>query len=310
MLALDSCGISPGKTASYDVESPAKLNLFLHITGQRPDGYHNVQSVLCRLSLADTLSFAAGQDMEYNNTPPPLLTLTSNQFIGEDTNNLIIKAGQLLVDFCQKNHHLTPHAHIFPLHIALQKRIPMGAGLGGGSSNAATTLRALNTLWQLHLPDTLLLKLGAALGADVPFFIQNARSMLAGGIGDQLTAIDLPDTQFLLLFPGVHNSTQHFFQHPDLPKNTPWIDTPNPIHFLYQLNPPYHNSFEAIACQNPAIADALHYLTTLLPATTATPRLTGTGSSVFLPLTHPPTFNMLAHWQKHAPCPMVLTHLA
>lgn len=286
----------------HQVLSPAKLNLFLHITGQRADGYHNIQSVLCRLDFGDTLNFVRKAIPN-----APLLTLESDQAItANPCDNLIIKAGQLLANTA-KDRGLS--ANLYPMHITLTKRIPMGAGLGGGSSNAGTTLLALNDLWALNLPRSTLQKLALQLGADVPFFVADCPSMLATGIGELLTPLPLPTTRFLLLFPAVHNATERLFANPAVPKNTCPIATLKPTDFLLNLHPPYHNAFQAVALQTPQIATAFHYLQGLSATSHATPRLTGTGSAVFLPLPTAIDNNLLDSWQKTAPCPSVVANL-
>lgn len=278
---------------SYSVSAYAKLNLFLHITGKRDDGYHNIQSVFYRIDLADRLFFKLQQ------TAPTLIYLDDPKGITAPCDNLITKAAHLLATFARNNQALCPNAGITPVHIHLQKHIPTGAGLGGGSSNAAATLHALNKLWRLNLPTSTLQTLALKLGADVPFFVADISAAIACGIGERLTPISLPKTRFLLLSPDIHHATQAFFAHPALVKDTPVIDCICPQDFLFYQNPPYHNAFEPIALESTKVAQAMTYLQQL--SIHATPRLTGTGSTVFLPIPETISDDTLAHWQKNAP---------
>lgn len=259
--------------------SPAKINLFLHITGQRDDGYHNLQSVFRALNFGDELEFtllSASDDV-------PLVTLIGADGLTETAaDNLIVKAAALLADNYPKAAK--------PVTITLNKRIPTGAGLGGGSSNCAATLVALNVLWELDLPLDELLLLAAALGADVPFFVFaqcQHPDAIATGIGEQLTEITLPDCDYLLLLPEVHLATAELFCDLNLRKDAPIIDDlPAQVSdFAEQFNPPFHNAFEPIAtAYAPDVAAALNYLRTLEPAAGGVARMTGTGSAVYLPI--------------------------
>lgn len=276
---------------SYSVSAYAKLNLFLHIIGKRDDGYHNIQSVFYRIDLADRLHFFV------NKTQKTLICLDDPKQVSAPHDNLIIKAAHLLATLA----HTNPNAAITPIHIRLEKHIPTGAGLGGGSSNAAATLHALNKLWRLNLPTSTLQTLALKLGADVPFFVADIPAAIACGIGERLTPISLPKTRFLLLSPDIHHATQAFFAHPALVKDTPVIDCICPQDFLFYQNPPYHNAFEPIATQSAKVAQAMSYLKQLACHTHTTPRLTGTGSTVFLPIPATISEDTLAHWQKNAP---------
>ncbi|TEU30019.1 4-(cytidine 5'-diphospho)-2-C-methyl-D-erythritol kinase [Alkanindiges illinoisensis] len=236
--------------------SPAKLNLFLHITGKRTDGYHNLQSVFQLIDLYDYLSF------DINHT-----SLSINQLddvASED--NLIIKAARLL-----KQHT----GYSGGCRIELQKNVPIGGGVGGGSSNAATTLLALNTLWQTGLTLTELAKLGIQLGADVPIFILG-KNAWAEGVGERLVAVDLPQIDYIVLKPDCFISTKQLFSQESLTRNTP-----ETTFAAYQQNPTqFGNNFEAIAQKlYPEVAQALAYLNQFGQA-----RLTGTGACVFLPV--------------------------
>jgi 4-diphosphocytidyl-2-C-methyl-D-erythritol kinase len=190
--------------STLSVLSPAKLNLFLHVTGQRPDGYHELQTLFQLLDWGDQLQFTPNQ----NGT----ITLDSSTTDIPLEENLIVRAARLLQQESQERGSLGAH-------IEIQKHIPTGAGLGGGSSNAATTLLALNHLWKLHLPPHRLQTLGASLGADVPVFV-GARTAWAEGVGEILTPIELPERWYLILVPDCHVSTAQIFSHRQLTRNS------------------------------------------------------------------------------------------
>lgn len=258
--------------------SPAKLNLFLHITSKRADGYHNLQSVFQLIDLYDYLSF----DINH-------ASLSINQLLDEvaSEDNLIIKAARLL-----KQHT----GYSGGCRIELQKNIPIGGGVGGGSSNAATTLLALNALWQTGLTLTELAKLGIQLGADVPIFILG-KNAWAEGVGERLVAVDLPQIDYIVLKPDCFISTKQLFSQESLTRNTP-----ETTFAAYQQNPTqFGNNFEAIAQKlYPEVAQALAYLNQFGQA-----RLTGTGACVFLPVQ--PGQDITAIMQN-APCKSYFCH--
>ena len=184
----------------------------------------------------------------------------------------------------------------------------MGAGLGGGSSNAATTMLVLNELWQLNVPCDELIEIGAKVGADVPIFIFG-QDAIAMGIGEALTAIDLPDQQYLVLTPDAHVNTATLFANPKLQRNIAPIsvDTIKKqySHYLQTLTAPYHNVFTPVVKSlAPAVAEALNYLQGLETQALGTARMTGSGSAVFLPLDASISSNkkLLAKWVTEAPC--------
>lgn len=182
--------------------APAKLNLFLHVTGRRADGLHLLQTLFRFIDLNDTLHFSLRDDGEVRR---------SNTIVGvPEEEDLCVRAARLL----QKETGCTQG-----VDIALEKRIPMGGGLGGGSSDAATTLIALNRLWRLDLSRDHLMRLGLQLGADVPVFVfgQNA---FAEGVGEELQAYDLPPAWYVVLFPPVHVPTAKIFSHPQLTRDS------------------------------------------------------------------------------------------
>ncbi len=233
--------------------APAKLNLFLHITGKRSDGYHELQTCFQLLDYGD--------ELEFELLDSPKLKLESSIQGVATENNLVIKAAALLQKTCDTSLGAT---------IRLSKKIPMGAGLGGGSSNAATTLLALNELWQCQLSNEDLANLGLSLGADIPLFIRGYSSW-AQGIGEKLLPIELPKRWYLVISPPCHVSTVEIFSHEQLTRNTPTITIPL-FPFLGTKN-----DCEAVAVAlYPEIGAALDWLSNYSPA-----RMTGTGSSVF-----------------------------
>lgn len=236
------------------VPSPAKLNLFLHIVGRRDNGYHELQSIFQLIDLYDWISFEAIEENQIQIEGVAEVKLEQN---------LIYRAAQ----------YLRPHAKtLCGLKISVEKNIPMGAGLGGGSSNAATTLIVLNQLWQCGLNDEQLAAYGVQLGADVPIFIfgQNA---WAEGVGEHLSFIDLAQKQFIVLKPDCFISTQLLFSQKTLTRDT------KPTTFCaYQLEPSlFGNNFEPLARQlYPEVEEAMQYLDQFGQA-----KLTGTGACVF-----------------------------
>ena len=182
--------------------SPAKLNLFLHVTGRRPDGYHSLQTVFQLLNWGDDMRF------EWRASPDITLSGDTDDIAPED--NLILRAAKLICPLDQG------------AHVHVRKRIPRGGGLGGGSSNAATTLLALNRLWELGLSLDALLRIGEPMGADVPVFIQGQNAW-AEGIGEELTPLSLPRRWFVVAQPDCMVSTAEIFAHPELTRQTPPI---------------------------------------------------------------------------------------
>lgn len=188
---------------SLTLPAPAKLNLFLHITGRRPDGYHSLQTVFQLLDYGDTLSFTLTEDRE--------LAFSCSRPDLDSPDNLVMRAARLLWQ---------ETGVIKGTRIHLDKRLPTGGGVGGGSSDAATTLVALNSLWQCGLDTAALASLGLALGADVPVFVRG-RSAWADGVGEKLQPVDLPERWYLVLTPDCHVSTGEIFGHPQLTRDTP-----------------------------------------------------------------------------------------
>jgi 4-diphosphocytidyl-2-C-methyl-D-erythritol kinase len=181
--------------------APAKINLFLHVLGRRTDGYHDLQSVLCLIDLADWIDLERRDDGELRRT---------GDVIGAPDDDLALRAARLLQQRTGTRHGAD---------IAVTKRIPAGAGLGGGSSDAATTLIALNRLWDTRLDRAQLAELGLTLGADVPFFVHGTNAF-AEGRGERLTPVTLVPAHYSLIWPQVHVSTKEIFEDPGLTRNT------------------------------------------------------------------------------------------
>lgn len=239
--------------------APAKLNLFLYITGQRADGYHTLQTLFQFLDYGDTLTIEPRSDGEIR-----LLTPVEGV---PDEENLIVRAAHLLMQRAAQSGRLPAGSGA---EIAIDKRLPMGGGLGGGSSNAATVLVALNHLWGCKLSVDELAELGLRLGADVPVFVRG-HAAFAEGVGEILTPVNPPEKWYLVAHPGVSIPTPVIFKDPELPRNTPQrsIDT--------LLKCEFGNDCEVIARKRFREVDAaLSWLLEYAPS-----RLTGTGACVF-----------------------------
>jgi len=240
------------------VPAPSKLNLFLHITGRRENGYHELQSIFQLIDLCDWLEFEPRTDQEIHIEGLNSVDLSQN---------LIYKATQILKPYAQTATGLS---------IRLEKNIPMGAGLGGGSSDAATTLIVVNQLWQCGLNTEQLADLGVQLGADVPIFV-HGRNAWAERIGERLTFIDLDQKQYIVLKPDCFISTQLLFSQKTLTRNTK-----SSKFCAYQLKPSdFGNNFEPLARSlYPEVDEAMQYLDQFGVA-----KLTGTGACVFTEVT-------------------------
>lgn len=239
--------------------SPAKLNLFLYITGQRADGYHQLQTLFQFLDYGDELTIVPRDDNQIR-----LLTPIAGV---ENEQNLIVRAARLL-----QQHHKQSGVINMPrgADISIEKRLPMGGGLGGGSSNAATVLVALNILWQCGLSDEELAAMGLTLGADVPVFVYG-HAAFAEGIGEKLQPAEPTEKWYLVAHPGVSIPTPIIFSDPELKRNTPV----RPLAAL--LSDPYANDCEPIARKRfREVEQALSWLLEYAPS-----RLTGTGACVF-----------------------------
>lgn len=254
------------------IQSPAKLNLMLRILNRRNDGYHNLQTVFQFIDLVDTLSFTTSnntnENKEYSNLP---IIINCQHFEIEPANNLITKAAYCLQETSQFKKKYPDN--IYPnIHIDLIKRIPMGGGLGGGSSNCASTLIALNKLWSLELSNLELQSLGKKLGADVPIFIRG-KSAWAEGIGENFYEIILPEQTVGLIHPNLNISTPLIFNSPYLQRDNP----PLSIKDYLNGNTP-NDCTSAIFHHFPPMKKLMH----LLNKYNFNPQITGTGACIFL----------------------------
>lgn len=252
----------------HDIPAPAKINLFLHITGRRADGYHLMQSVFVLLDLCDTLHIETRADGRISRADIGSSTQGSDPL---PDNDLCVRAARLL----QATTGCTQGAHI-----QLEKRIPTQAGLGGGSSDAASTLLALNKLWRTRLSRQELTAIGLQLGADVPFFLLGDNAWVEG-IGEQLTAIDYPPTPFMLLKPPVGLSTIQIFKDPNLKRDT----KPATIAGFAEIENEHKHLFGRNDLQPVAETHCpdIRHCVDLLKAYQPSARMTGSGSTVFAP---------------------------
>ena len=233
--------------------APAKLNLMLHITGRRADGYHELQTLFQFLDYGDELVLRPREDGQ-------IRLLTELPGVDHDS-NLIVRAARLL----QRESGCALGADI-----QLTKRLPMGGGIGGGSSDAATTLVGLDHLWNTRLGEDRLAELGLNLGADVPVFVRG-RAAFAEGVGERLQPVDLPEPWFLVIAPQVSVSTAEIFADPELTRNTPAITVRS------LLAGGGHNDCQPIVEKRyPEVRNALSLLNKFVQA-----RMTGTGACVF-----------------------------
>ncbi len=237
----------------YGVPAPAKLNLFLHINGRRADGYHLLQTVFQFISLYDTLDFFPRSDSK--------ITWQCDKANWKAEQDLGYRAAVLLQKYTQTQQGVD---------IIVHKKIPAGGGLGGGSSDAATVLLALNQFWSLNVSIHELKSLGIQLGADVPVFI-GGKSAWAEGIGDKLTPIDLPEPYFLVIKPDCEVSTAKIFQDQGLTRGTKIITMS-----AFLADVATNDCKETVCKHYPPVKAALVYLNQYASA-----KLTGTGACVF-----------------------------
>jgi 4-diphosphocytidyl-2-C-methyl-D-erythritol kinase len=234
--------------------APAKLNLFLHVTGRRPDGYHELQTVFQFLDYGDELEFEPATDGR----------ICHREAVAgvEADRELCIRAARLLQPMAPAGRGVG---------IRLRKRLPLGGGLGGGSSDAATTLVALNHLWGLGLSTDRLAALGLQLGADVPVFV-HGHAAWAEGVGERLTAVELPEPWYVVLVPPAQVSTAAIFADPELTRDSP------PITIRAFREGAGRNDLEPVVRRHyPEVGKALDWLRQYGPA-----RMTGSGACVFL----------------------------
>lgn len=238
---------------TLELPAPAKLNLMLHITGRRDDSYHNLQTLFQFIDYCDLLTFSTNDSQALELITP---------FKGvEQQENLIIRAAQLL----QKHTGCDRGARI-----GITKKIPMGGGLGGGSSNAATTLIGLNQLWNAGLNLHQLAELGLQLGADVPVFVHGCATW-AEGVGEKLTKVELPERWFLVITPACHVATAEIFSHKELTRNTPTITIAAALEHGGK-----NDCEDIVSTLYPEVDKALKWLGNFADA-----RMTGTGASLF-----------------------------
>lgn len=240
----------------HDVPAPAKLNLFLHITGRRPDGYHELQSVFMLIDWCDTLHFEKR---------PGGAISREDLTIALPAQDLITRAAHLL----QTHTGCTEG-----VHIAVEKHIPAQAGMGGGSSDAATCLLALNRLWGLNLGLPTLEKLGLQLGADVPFFLRGHNAWVEG-VGEKISPITLPAAQFWVLKPPQGIETSQIFAHPDLKRDTNAATISVFAAETYDFG---HNDLQPVA---QALCPGVEQAIQALNHAGLQARMTGSGSAVF-----------------------------
>ena len=255
--------------------APAKLNLFLHVIGRRADGYHELQTAYTLIDLSDLLDFERRSDGAI---------VREGDIIGSADQDLAVRAARALNEYAGTTHGVT---------IEIAKRIPAGSGLGGGSSDAATTLIALNRLWDLGLSRPQLSEIGLSLGADVPFFL-HGHNAYAEGIGERLTTIEIPPTWFAIIWPGIHVSTREIFNDPGLTRNSKAtkmralsvaadsVTAENPAGAspaeTLEISSLGVNDLQAVARRRyPTIDQALKRLERF-----GTARMTGSGSAVFV----------------------------
>ena len=250
----------------HQVLAPAKLNLFLHITGRRSDGYHLLQSVFMLIDWYDTLHFDIRGDGQISR---------EDLGISLPADDLITKAARLLQQ---------ASGSVLGAHIAIEKSIPAQAGMGGGSSDAATCLLALNKLWKLNFSVTQLATLGLKLGADVPFFLHGHNAWVEG-VGEIIRPISLPSAQFTVVKPADGLETAKIFGSQDLKRDT------NPATISVFAADPYgfgHNDLQPVAQRLcPQISDAIAWLDSASPEQAVVKgRMTGSGSAVFAHVPH------------------------
>lgn len=240
-------------TATTTLQCPAKLNLFLHITGRRADGYHSLQTLFQIIDLCDSLSLSPADDSS--------ITLECSDAALTGPDNLVLRAALALRAATGSTQGAS---------MRLDKRIPMGAGLGGGSSDAASALLGLNQMWGCKLDIDTLAQIGLKLGADVPLFVRGS-SAWAEGIGEILTPVDLPSKTYLVICPDCHVSTQDIFSHQQLTRNTTAIKMA-----AFLAGHTRNDCENVVRSLYPPVDEALLWLNQFAQA-----RMTGTGASIF-----------------------------
>jgi 4-diphosphocytidyl-2-C-methyl-D-erythritol kinase len=254
-------------TSLHNCPAPAKLNLFLHVVGRRPDGYHLLQSVFQLIDRSDTLHFDVRSDGR-------IVRTTDVPGVPEEQ-DLIVRALRALQAEYERRHGRLPPG----IDVAVEKRLPMGGGLGGGSSDAATALMAANHLWQAGLTDAELIALGLPLGADIPFFLFG-ETAFAEGVGEALQAVPGPDCWYVVIEPGVSVPTGAIFTAPDLTRDTKAITISDfsrrHVESKDLIGFGKNDLQDVAARQFPPVAEAIEWLGSYGAA-----RMTGSGSCVF-----------------------------
>lgn len=244
--------------------APAKLNLFLHVTGRRPDGYHLLQTVFQLIDRSDMLHFAVRDDGVIRRT-------TEVDGVAKES-DLIVRAARLL----QSTVNLD--GKMLGADIAIEKNLPMGGGLGGGSSDAATTLMVLNHLWETGLTRAELMALGLQIGADVPFFLFGGNAF-AEGVGEALASVETPDRWFVVIEPGVFVPTAAVFARPELTRDSISVKISDFSGAAFGFG---RNDLQVVVANLfPPVADAIEWLGTYGDA-----RMTGSGACVFCSFEH------------------------
>jgi 4-diphosphocytidyl-2-C-methyl-D-erythritol kinase len=261
---------------TYHFPSPAKLNLYLHVVGQRSDGYHELQTLFQFIDYCDTLSITLPETTDDISHQDHIELLTPIKGV-KDEDNLIVKAAlllkkeaQLASSVSQQNENI-----FYGAKISIDKILPMGGGLGGGSSNAATVLLALNKLWKINFSIQKLATLGLSLGADVPIFIHGF-SAFAQGVGEKLIAVEPKEHWYLVTKPDCSISTESVFKSPDLPRKTPRKDPLSPQVDLCNVDDWHNDCQEMVIKHYPEVAKLLSWLLEYAPS-----RMTGTGACIF-----------------------------
>jgi 4-diphosphocytidyl-2-C-methyl-D-erythritol kinase len=253
--------------ALHQCPAPAKLNLFLHVVGRRPDGYHLLQSVFQLIDRSDTLHFDLRDDDR-------IVRTTEVPGVAEEQDLIVRALRALQADYARRHGRLPPG-----ISVAIEKRLPMGGGLGGGSSDAATALMAANHLWQAGLTDAELIALGLPLGADIPFFLFG-ETAFAEGVGEALQAVPGPDCWYVVIEPGVAIPTVAIFTAPDLTRDTKAITISDFSRRHVESNGLISfgkNDLQDVAARVfPPVAEAIEWLGGYGAA-----RMTGSGSCVF-----------------------------
>ena len=249
----------------HSFAAPAKLNLFLHVVGRRADGYHLLESVFQLLDFGDTLEIGVRADGEVRRT-------SALAGVPEEA-DLVVRAARALKEAAGVE---------LGAEISVIKRIPMGGGLGGGSSDAATVLLALNRLWQLDLPRAALARIGVSLGADVPFFIFG-RNAFARGIGEDLLAVDLPVRWYAVLVPPVEVPTAAIFRSPELTRNSESVKIADFSAGAWSFpGSLFRNDLEPVACAGfEAVLRSLRWLRGFDAKAAISARMSGSGACVF-----------------------------